>query len=363
MRILYVVEQIGGVFGGSVINHRNLELLQELGNEVELYLIAAPKLSFLQRIREKLKDFRIYGGLTSNTIEDIERIQAKRSFDAVFLAYSRYGALARCLKKRFEGLKVITFFHNVEVIYAYQEARIQSNILKAFVTKILTYWSESSSMKYSDEVIALNQRDASLLEKIYHRKPDVILPTTFRDVGVGSETEQVHAPLRYLFVGSAFYANVQGIRWFVEQVLPFVRGELYVVGKGMACELEEYKGKERLHVIGEVEDLKEWYLNTDLVVCPIFLGSGMKTKTAEAMMYGKPIVGTTEAFVGYEVDVNRVGGCFDDAQGAIDILNEWEKYPEGLQECGRYARKVFVDKYSFETSLRIMESALTELRK
>ena len=358
MRILYVVEQIEGAFGGGVINRRNLKLLRQSGHDVELYMIIPPKLSLTQRLWEKVKDYRVYGGLSGKSIEEIENRLRTEKFDAVFVTYSRYGALVRRLKKHFAALEIVTFFHNVEVVYAYQEARTQTNILKAWISTALTYVAEKASVRYSDKLVGLNQRDASLLKKIYHRDVDVILPTSFEDMGADWEKgTSVHSPLRYLFVGSAFYANIQGIRWFVEQVLPSVKGELYVVGRGIAAELEGYANQARLHIVGEVEDLREWYLRTDIVVCPIFLGSGMKTKTAEAMMYGKPIVGTREAFVGYEVDTSRIGGCFDDALEMIGALNDFEKNPAKLKACGQYARTMFVEKYSFDSSLRIMRKA------
>jgi len=37
------------------------------------------------------------------------------------------------------------------------------------------------------------------------------------------------------------------------------------------------------------------------VILPIISGSGMKTKTAEALMYGKSIIGIKEAFEGYKM--------------------------------------------------------------
>ena len=40
-------------------------------------------------------------------------------------------------------------------------------------------------------------------------------------------------------------------------------------------------------VVGEVESLAQWYHDAYFVVAPIFDGSGMKTKVAEALMYGK----------------------------------------------------------------------------
>ena len=57
-----------------------------------------------------------------------------------------------------------------------------------------------------------------------------------------------------------------------------------------------------VRIVGGVDDLGEYYRRAIAIIMPIFSGSGMKVKTAEAMMYGKPIVATDEALIGYNVD-------------------------------------------------------------
>ena len=51
-----------------------------------------------------------------------------------------------------------------------------------------------------------------------------------------------------------------------------------------------------------LDDLGEYYRNCDVVIAPIFEGSGMKTKTTEALMWGKYIIGTNESFCGFAID-------------------------------------------------------------
>ena len=65
-------------------------------------------------------------------------------------------------------------------------------------------------------------------------------------------------------------------------------------------ELREDLTRNNVTVVGSVENLDEWYNKADLVVGPIFKGEGMKTKTCEALMYGKRYLGTDEALEGYE---------------------------------------------------------------
>ena len=105
----------------------------------------------------------------------------------------------------------------------------------------------------------------------------------------------------FLFVGSYFKPNIEGIMWFALNVATKIDADIYVVGKGME-NIDSQKFPPNIKVKGGVEDLGEYYVNAIGVIMPIFSGSGMKVKTAEAMMYGKPILGTDEALRGYAVD-------------------------------------------------------------
>ena len=102
------------------------------------------------------------------------------------------------------------------------------------------------------------------------------------------------------FVGGKFYANEFGVRWFAKNVSPYIDYKTFVIGRGfgnLQNELEQYKN---VKILGEVDILSNWYMNAEYVIAPIFEGSGMKTKVAEALMYGKKIIATTSALIGYE---------------------------------------------------------------
>ena len=60
---------------------------------------------------------------------------------------------------------------------------------------------------------------------------------------------------------------------------------------------EKYKN---VRVIGKVDELSSWYLDAQYIIAPIFEGSGMKTKVAEAFMFGKKILATRSALAGYD---------------------------------------------------------------
>ena len=206
----------------------------------------------------------------------------------------------------------------------------------------------------------MNNRDAKQILYIYKKNVAALLPTSFNDLGEAKKEEVLGEP-KYLFVGSDFFANIQGITWFVQEVMPYVEGKLFIVGQGMEKAVSHLIS-DRVQVIGYVQSLKEWYAKVDIVVCPLFLGSGMKTKTAEAMMYGKAIVGTPEAFEGYDIDTRQVGGCGVLAQDMIKILNDLGHNKERLLECQRYAREMFLKNYSMTSSIVEMKLFLEKVK-
>lgn len=88
-------------------------------------------------------------------------------------------------------------------------------------------------------------------------------------------------------------------------------------------------------VLGTVDDLAETYRNVDVVVEPILTGSGMKVKTAEALMHGKEIIGTEEALVGYEELKGQV--CLNAGEFIKKILYYYENRPERFVPANRKA--------------------------
>ena len=149
-----------------------------------------------------------------------------------------------------------------------------------------------------------------------------------------------------LFLGAYFPPNNEGIVWFVKNVLPHVNIRMKVVGKGMARLKAEEPTLKDIEVISDAPDLLPYFEEADIMILPIFKGSGMKVKTCESLMYGKNIIATDEAFVGYDVDYDKVGGKCNTAEEFIARIKEFEKNPR--PRFNAYSRQMFLEKYSEE---------------
>jgi len=217
-----------------------------------------------------------------------------------------------------------------------------------FYRILLAYISESLICKYSDKIIALNQRDEIQISSIYKRTPDIQIPISLENKYNNISSETSSCVKIGLFVGSFFFPNIHGVKWFIINVLPYVNMKLVIVGKDMD-QLKHsilVKDSPNIEIHSSVPNLTEYYEKADFVVLPIFLGGGMKVKTAEALMYGKFLIGTREAFVGYEIGEN-IGFCSETPDGMINNINNFNKKLKYNIE----SKQLFLEKYSFESTL------------
>jgi O-antigen biosynthesis protein len=103
-----------------------------------------------------------------------------------------------------------------------------------------------------------------------------------------------------LFVGGFMHTpNVDGVRWFVEEVLPLVRKRLpdlvfSVVGSNPPREVSRL-ACDYIRIKGRVSDdeLLQLYRQTRVVVAPLRFGAGVKGKIVEAMYHHVPTVMTS----------------------------------------------------------------------
>ncbi len=296
-------------------------------------------------------------GLSMHITSVIFRLIKKEKIEIVFLSSSRYGKLARKIKKRFPHIRIAIFFHNIEKQYVVEEYRVNPSLKNKLISHVTVY-NERMSCLYGDYFIVLNQRDQLLLKSYYNIESTFLLPTTFIDKydPTKKRTIDIEHTFTILFVGFAFFANIEGVTWFIENICPALRNyRLQIVGSGMDT---KFTSSNNIEVHGFVDDLADFYYNADLVILPIFSGGGMKTKTAEALMYGCPIVGTKEAFEGYELDYERVGGVANTKEEMIDRIETLQMNLDKRIEAGKYARTIFEQKYEFSRTVEILKNRM-----
>ena len=109
--------------------------------------------------------------------------------------------------------------------------------------------------------------------------------------------------VRLLFIGSFVHEpNRDAARFLVRRLAPELRAErvpfAMVIAGLQAPPWLRKAGGAGVTVISDAPDLEPLYRSADIVLAPLPHGGGTKNKTLEAMAWGLPVLGSTQAFTG-----------------------------------------------------------------
>lgn len=326
----------------------------------DIYVIDSYRSKF-----EKYCNFFTLNGIAMNrrVREEVISIIRRETIDTVFIDESTLGKLARRIKKEFQNIRIISFCHDVKADLCRQWMK-RGGVISIPYNLGLMY-NEYINSKIVNEVAVLNKRDSKLYEHYYNKKPMYFLPHTVQEKKIDfNKYYKSDERLTLIFVGADYHPNVVGITWFIENVMPKVNENvvLKVVGKNMERYKTEFDRK-NVYTIGTVDDLEKYYMESDVVISPIFEGGGMKTKTVEAFQYGKRIIATQESYEGYEENIpHDFWGKFcwktNKVQDYIDIINSLSISKLNLFEEDIY--NFFMEYYSSRACKRRIKDILNE---
>jgi len=300
--------------------------------------------------------FGYIDGINSTKINEINLLILSNNINKIFIDGSNLGLIAKKIRQKNTFLEIISFFHNVEARFFFGEFKNKLSF-KSLVVMLVNFMVEKQSVLYSSVLICLNKRDNDLLFSIYGKRANYLCSLSMFDEHNIIVNGNKSIEFDYLlFVGGFFYANFIGIKWFIENVKVNKSIKIVIVGKGFEIFREQLSGNDQVIVVGEVDDLSEWYLNSICTIAPIFDGSGMKTKVAESLMHGKKIIGSTEAFIGYDLNINDIGWecktIFDFENAVVSAFIE--------KNVNHYTklRQIYLKNYSYDSMKNTFKSIL-----
>jgi glycosyltransferase involved in cell wall biosynthesis len=361
-RVLLVTNELQSSPSGGrqLLCKLNFEILKSLYGD-RLVLFELPR-GVIYGKKSIISTFRgNIDGLTDDRIISAIRIIEFEKIKQVFVDGSNLGEIVKSIKRALPNVQISTFFHNVEVRFFLGALR-QFKTMRALAVLIVNYLAERKSVYYSDKLICLSERDSVLMRRIYGHGATHVSPMALEDK-LPINVEHFERPCEkfLLFVGGDFYANRAGILWFVNHVAPRIKIKIYIVGRGFEDLKTKLEINEKIQVVGSVDSLTTWYLGSYLVIAPIFDGSGMKTKVAEALMHGKKVIGSPEAFSGYNDVVQYAGWeCVtaNDFVAAIECSLDMD-----LKPFDPLLRRIYEDQYSFDAAkVRFMDIMNAEIR-
>ncbi len=207
---------------------------------------------------------------------------------------------------------------------------------------------ELNALETVDGVAAITRKDAAFFRK-YCSKPVIDIP-----FGVYPEQfkpkYEIEGKPRFYHIGSmSWMPNEEGIRWFVDEVLPKTVEKVpdfvyHLAGRSMPEWLTTMKNP-HVDVIGEVPDAKEFVTNHDVAIVPLLSGSGIRIKIIESMALGKTVITTRVGAEGilYDEEVNII--IAENKAKMVEAIRSLNENPETAVRIGQAARKLVEETY------------------
>ena len=225
-----------------------------------------------------------------------------------------------------------------------------------------------------DASILISQNEAKLFTKqVVNENKIFVIPngidSLFFDkhkLQDAKSIEQSTVPLLVFTGAMDYHANVDGVLWFSNEVLPRIRKahphvQFKIVGSNPTSVVKQLSEREGIEVTGFVEDIRPYYEQADVYVAPLRLGRGLQNKVLEAMAFERPIVATSRANAGIQAFNGKHLFIADDPESFADKVNELISCKNLRAQIGTNAREFVIDNFNWETNLDVLMELINNL--
>jgi len=315
-------------------------------------------------VNTRIKPLRMAGNLLfSGKPYDLARFRSERYSEALQRLIPEGGFdIIQCEGPLFtyylDGIKKLTSApvvlraHNIEHRIREMTALNTAGVFrKAYLSDLARRIArlETEAAQIFDAVIPISEPDMQWFSSVRRVKPLLLVET-------GTDTaryirEPKEDSLKIGFIGALNWKpNVDGIRWFLKEVWPrvtmkFPDATLHIAGKGAPKGTPRRLSGERVIYEGEVDDAGAFMASVNVVIAPLFAGSGLRIKIIEAMSIGRTVIATPVAVNGIPAVDRRELIIAADATSFCNAVTEALENRELRKAIGEAAVRLVEERY------------------
>ena len=224
---------------------------------------------------------------------------------------------------------------------------------------------EGHVCRAAKSIIAVSAADAHAMRALYGVSRVAAVPTGV-DLDYFAPPSQPAPTADLVFAGSMdWMPNIDGIQWFVEDVLPLIRKRrpdctLVIAGRRPTADIQRLAEKDaRIRVSGTVSDIRPYLWESRVSIVPLRIGGGTRLKIYEAMAAKIPVVSTNIGAEGLDIrngeDIHIADSPSEFAERCLALLND----PAARRRMADVAFSIVASRYSWEIVSRKFEELLT----
>lgn len=219
---------------------------------------------------------------------------------------------------------------------------------------------ESKALRYPARTVLLSTHDrATLAEANPHANAVTPIPNGVdTDYFQPDPTRETECTL--LFTGALDYApNAEAVEFFIREVQPllhdrFPNVRLVVAGRNPPNSLQALNSSQ-IVITGFVPDMRPYFDEATVVICPLLTGAGIKNKLLEAMSMGKAIVATPIAAEGIPLIDGTHALIRKDPKSMSDAIAALLNSQATRLTLGTEARAFVENQYSWDAAAKAFE--------
>lgn len=214
--------------------------------------------------------------------------------------------------RKYSKAKIVLRTHNVEHQIWERHLKNEKNSLKktylSLQNKRLKIF-EINSFKIVDAIVTITDEDKKSIAKIVPHKP---LHTCLTGINL-NQYKQVLTPQKpntiFHFASMDWLPNIEAVDWLMNKVWPRVieqhpLASLILAGRGMPERFKELNST-NIQVLEHIQSSEQFYNAYDIMLVPLWSGSGLRIKLVEGLAYGKAIITTSIGAEGIPYEKNR----------------------------------------------------------
>ena len=242
-------------------------------------------------------------------------------------------------------------------------------ILAIDVAKI-KYWERYYWQK-ADKLITMSLEDKMFIERELKKKTNTSVVANGVDLEFFSKTRKaLPKEPTVLFVGTfKWLPNIEAVDEIVQKIWPLVKKELptaklKIVGYSPTAKIRGYGETDpSIQVMGAVDDIRDAFKTSHMLLAPIRSGKGTRYKVLESMITGTPVVATTLAVEGLDLQNQREVMIADTAEGLAQATIKLLRDKALQRQLGTAGQKVVRQGYSWDRIAAELDAVYNEFRK
>ncbi len=271
----------------------------------------------------------------------LEKTLRQHDYDCVLLEGLYVAPYIETIRRASKA-KIILRAHNIEYLI-WQRVLFNSRhplryiYLQLMVAQLKRY--EVAAFTKVDGIAAISAVDEKYIKQLAPaaKVTEIPLSTTYKPIeGVVPEPNSV------FHLGSMdWQPNLEGITWFLNDVWPLVieqntNAKLYLAGRNMPKHLFSYANK-NISIEGAIDSPEAFMTSKQIMVVPLFSGSGVRVKIIEGMALGKAIVATPMAVEGLTVSHKKNSYIAGNGEQFVDAILDLLYNPNLTEQLGKNA--------------------------